>query len=167
MEYNTMPGWAGSSGIFSGLWIPETMQNFVQKNLSYWNQVDLYMGGAEHAVGHLLYSRFWTKFLYDLEKVPFDEPFQKLVNQGMIGGPIHFLLLKKNKEKNKPVFIESQLEIDESQYIKIACHIDFVSEVGTKNAHLSKKQILDFIEWRPEYKDALFEIGKKKLTKKI
>ena len=167
MDYNTMPGWAGSSWYFIRFMDPRNDEEFCsEKNLYYWNQVDLYMGGAEHAVGHLLYSRFWTKFLYDLEKVPFDEPFKKLVNQGMIGGPIHFLLLKKDKEKNKPVFIESQSEIDESQYIKIACHIDFVSDVGTRSAHLSKKQLLDFIEWRPEYKDALFEIGKKKLTKK-
>lgn len=165
MEHNTMPGWAGSSWYFLRFMDPKNEREFCSKNkLSYWNQVDLYVGGAEHAVGHLLYSRFWTKFLYDLKEIPFDEPFKKLVNQGMIGGPIHFLLLKKSKENHQSIFVENQQGIIENQYIKVACHIDFVSEVGTNNAHLKPHQLLEFIRWRPEFKDALFKIGDKKIN---
>lgn len=165
MEYNTMPGWAGSSWYFLRFMDPKNQREFCSKNnLSYWNQVDLYVGGAEHAVGHLLYSRFWTKFLYDLKKIPFDEPFKKLVNQGMIGGPIHFLLLKKTKENHQSIFVENQQGIIENQYIKVACHIDFVSDGGTNNAHLKNHQLLEFIKWRPEFKKALFQIGNKKIN---
>ena len=165
MEQNTMPGWAGSSWYFLRFMDPKNTQSFCSiENLKYWNQVDLYMGGAEHAVGHLLYSRFWTKFLYDHDKVPFNEPYKKLVNQGMIGGPIHFLFLKKEKENNFPVFIENPQVQDHTNLIKIPCHIDFVSSAGTKEAHLNIDQIVSFTNWRPEYKSALFEINGKKLT---
>ena len=165
MEHNTMPGWAGSSWYFLRFMDPKNEREFCSKNnLSYWNQVDLYVGGAEHAVGHLLYSRFWTKFLYDLKEIPFDEPFKKLVNQGMIGGPIHFLLLKKIKENHQSIFVENQQGIIEDQYIKVACHIDFVSDGGTNNAHLKPHQLLEFIKWRPEFKEALFKIGDKKIN---
>ena len=154
MEHNTMPGWAGSSWYFLRFMDPKNEREFCSKNnLSYWNQVDLYVGGAEHAVGHLLYSRFWTKFLYDLKEIPFDEPFKKLVNQGMIGGPIHFLLLQKIKENHQSIFVEYQQGIIEDQYIKVACHIDFVSDGGTNNAHLKPHQLLEFIKWRPEFKE--------------
>jgi leucyl-tRNA synthetase len=87
MEYNTMPGWAGSSWYFLRYMDPHNASEFVsQEKMAYWQQVDLYMGGAEHATGHLLYSRFWTKFLYDRGYITFDEPFKKLINQGMILG---------------------------------------------------------------------------------
>ncbi|MBL7811932.1 MAG: leucine--tRNA ligase [Bacteroidetes bacterium] len=86
-ETDTMPGWAGSSWYFLRYMDPHNAEAFASPEaLQYWKQVDLYVGGAEHATGHLLYSRFWTKFLYDLDYLSFDEPFQKLVNQGMIGG---------------------------------------------------------------------------------
>jgi len=167
MEYNTMPGWAGSSWYFLRFMDPSNDKEFAAaENLKYWNQVDLYVGGAEHAVGHLLYSRFWTKFLYDHEKISFNEPFKKLVNQGMIGGPIHFILLKKDKVNNKSVFVENTLENRESSCIKIACHIDFVSEGGTKTAHLNKKQLEGFIKWRPEYENAIFKVKKTSFTVK-
>jgi leucyl-tRNA synthetase len=82
-----MPGWAGSSWYFLRYLDPNNTQEFASKEaLSYWKQVDLYVGGSEHATGHLLYSRFWTKFLYDLNYISWDEPFTKLVNQGMIMG---------------------------------------------------------------------------------
>ncbi|MCC7297317.1 MAG: class I tRNA ligase family protein [Bacteroidia bacterium] len=82
-----MPGWAGSSWYFLRYMDPNNETEFASKNaLDYWKQVDLYVGGSEHATGHLLYSRFWTKFLHDLGYLNFDEPFKKLVNQGMIGG---------------------------------------------------------------------------------
>jgi len=86
-EYNTMPGWAGSSWYFLRYMDPTNDNEFVAKEkVDYWQNVDLYIGGAEHATGHLLYARFWTKFLHDLGYVPFDEPFQKMINQGMIQG---------------------------------------------------------------------------------
>ena len=87
MEYNTMPGWAGSSWYFLRYMDPKNEQAFVSKEKAdYWKQVDLYIGGSEHATGHLLYSRFWTKFLFDQGYIGFDEPFSKMINQGMILG---------------------------------------------------------------------------------
>jgi leucyl-tRNA synthetase len=86
-ETDTMPGWAGSSWYFLRYTDPNNNTDFASPEaLNYWKQVDLYVGGSEHATGHLLYSRFWTKFLFDLGYIPFDEPFQRLVNQGMIMG---------------------------------------------------------------------------------
>jgi len=87
IELNTMPGWAGSSWYFLRYIDPKN-SNYIcsKRTLDYWSNVDLYIGGNEHATGHLLYSRFWTKFLYDREIIPFDEPFKKLINQGMILG---------------------------------------------------------------------------------
>jgi leucyl-tRNA synthetase len=87
MEYNTMPGWAGSSWYFLRYMDPGNKESFCDpKKSNYWGQVDLYIGGAEHATGHLLYSRFWTKFLYDMGFIGFEEPFAKMINQGMILG---------------------------------------------------------------------------------
>ena len=82
-----MPGWAGSSWYFIRYADPKNENQFVSKQkLEYWNNVDLYIGGAEHATGHLLYARFWSKILFDLGHIPFQEPFKKLINQGMIQG---------------------------------------------------------------------------------
>ena len=87
LELNTMPGWAGSSWYFLRYMDPHNETEFVDKKaVDYWRNVDLYIGGAEHATGHLLYARFWTKFLFDQGYIPFDEPFQKMINQGMILG---------------------------------------------------------------------------------
>ncbi|MDR0801935.1 class I tRNA ligase family protein [Fluviicola sp.] len=92
MEYNTMPGWAGSSFYYLRYMDPHNDNEFVSKDKAdYWNQVDLYIGGSEHATGHLLYSRFWCKFLYDRGYISFDEPFKKLINQGMILGRSSFV----------------------------------------------------------------------------
>jgi leucyl-tRNA synthetase len=86
-EKTTMPGWAGSSWYFLRYMDPHNDQTFADRSATdYWNTVDVYVGGSEHATGHLLYARFWTKFLYDLGYISFDEPFQKLINQGMILG---------------------------------------------------------------------------------
>ena len=86
-ETDTMPGWAGSSWYFLRYTDPNNSEVFASKEaLQYWQQVDLYVGGSEHATGHLLYSRFWTKFLFDLGYISWDEPFKRLVNQGMIMG---------------------------------------------------------------------------------
>ena len=158
MELNTMPGWAGSSWYFLRFMDPKNEREFASKEkLNYWKQVDLYVGGAEHAVGHLLYSRFWTKFLFDLDEINFDEPFKKLVNQGMIGGPIAFLLVKKQKHKGKSLFVCSSSSEDKNELMKIPCHIDFVSEYGTKNSYLNLKQIKQFVSWRKEFKEAFFQ----------
>ena len=90
-ETNTMPGYAGSSWYFLRYMDPHNDNEFADKKITdYWNQVDVYVGGTEHAVGHLLYSRMWTKVLYDLGLISFDEPFRKLVNQGMITGKSAF-----------------------------------------------------------------------------
>ena len=90
-ETSTMPGYAGSSWYFLRYMDPHNNQTFCNRKASdYWNQVDLYIGGTEHAVGHLLYSRMWTKVLFDLELIGFDEPFKKLLNQGMITGKSYF-----------------------------------------------------------------------------
>lgn len=113
-ETNTMPGYAGSSWYFLRYMDPNNEETFCGKNVSdYWNQVDLYIGGTEHAVGHLLYSRMWTKALYDLGYIGFDEPFRKLLNQGMIQGSSRFVYRKKGTQ----TFISSSLiqgqEVDE------------------------------------------------------
>jgi leucyl-tRNA synthetase len=90
-ETSTMPGYAGSSWYFLRYMDPDNDQTFCDRKVSdYWNQVDVYIGGTEHAVGHLLYSRMWTKVLFDLGLISFDEPFKKLVNQGMITGKSYF-----------------------------------------------------------------------------
>jgi len=92
MEFNTMPGWAGSSWYFLRYMDPQNDSEFVSKEKAdYWQNVDLYIGGSEHATGHLLYSRFWTKFLHDMGYISFDEPFKKLINQGMILGRSSFV----------------------------------------------------------------------------
>ncbi len=92
LETNTMPGYAGSSWYFLRYMDPHNEETFCDRKISdYWNQVDLYIGGTEHAVGHLLYSRMWTKVLYDLNLIGFDEPFKRLLNQGMIQGSSRFV----------------------------------------------------------------------------
>jgi leucyl-tRNA synthetase len=92
LEMSTMPGWAGSSWYFFRYMDPRNNEKFVSKEKEhYWGSVDLYIGGAEHATGHLLYSRFWTKFLYDIGAVSIEEPFQKMINQGMIQGRSNFV----------------------------------------------------------------------------
>jgi leucyl-tRNA synthetase len=92
LETNTVPGYAGSSWYFLRYMDPHNDAAFCDRAISdYWGQVDVYVGGTEHAVGHLLYSRMWTKALYDLGYIGFDEPFKKLVNQGMIQGSSRFV----------------------------------------------------------------------------
>src|SRR5690606_4919231 len=87
-----MPGWAGSSWYFLRYTDPTNAEAFASKEaVDYWKNVDLYLGGSEHATGHLLYARFWTKFLFDRGFVPFEEPFQKMINQGMILGRSSFV----------------------------------------------------------------------------
>jgi len=148
MEYNTMPGWAGSSWYFLRFMDPKNKQEFVSKKKSeYWGQVDLYIGGAEHAVGHLLYSRFWTHFLYDRGYLNFQEPFKKLINQGMILGRSNFVYRIVNT--NKFVTFEKRKEHETSRI-----HVD-IELVNNDILNISK-----FKKWRPEFLNAEFILNK-------
>jgi leucyl-tRNA synthetase len=118
LETDTMPGFAGSSWYFLRYMDPDNSGTFAsQEALNYWREVDLYIGGTEHAVGHLLYSRFWHKFLYDLGMVPTTEPFSKLVNQGMIQGRSNFVY----RLKTENTYVSAGLK---EKYDCIALHVD-------------------------------------------
>lgn len=144
MEYNTMPGWAGSSWYFLRYMDPHNEQEFVAKDkVDYWKNVDLYIGGSEHATGHLLYARFWTKFLYDMGYIPFDEPFQKMINQGMILGRSSFVY--RIKDTNKFVTASKKSNFDTTPI-----HADI---------SLVDNDVLDiegFKKWRSDFSDAEF-----------
>ena len=117
-ETSTMPGYAGSSWYFLRYMDPENANTFCDRKASdYWNQVDVYIGGTEHAVGHLLYSRMWTKVMYDLGMIGFDEPFKRLVNQGMITGKSYFFMLD-HVFGNKIVSYKKQDELGAFQRFK-------------------------------------------------
>ncbi|MHA7129926.1 leucine--tRNA ligase [Algoriphagus namhaensis] len=144
LEMSTMPGWAGSSWYFFRYMDPKNEEAFVDKaKAEYWGAVDLYIGGSEHATGHLLYSRFWTKFLFDLGLVPIDEPFQKMINQGMIQGRSNFVYRIKGENK----FVSHGLK---DQYDTSAMHVD-VNIVYNDQLNLEK-----FKAWRPDLADAEF-----------
>lgn len=160
-ETDTMPGFAGSSWYFLRYMDPENNNAFASEQaMAYWKDVDLYIGGTEHAVGHLMYSRFWHKFLYDIGKVPTREPFLKLINQGMIQGVIEYMYLKKEKEDGKTIFTSTELVQTaglENEYTRITVHADFITGHGSNGSYLNENGLKKFIEWRPEYKDAIFE----------
>lgn len=144
-EVNTMPGYAGSSWYFLRYMDPTNTEAFCSRNASdYWGQVDLYIGGTEHAVGHLLYSRMWTKALFDLGHIGFDEPFKKLLNQGMIQGSSRFVYRVRGRNE----FVSAGL-ID--KYETDALHVDVNFVDGT---------VLDieaFKQWRnAEFADSNF-----------
>ncbi|MBK8712483.1 MAG: leucine--tRNA ligase [Niastella sp.] len=118
METSTMPGYAGSSWYFLRYMDPHNTNEFCDRQSSdYWNQVDVYVGGTEHAVGHLLYSRMWTKVMYDLDLIGFDEPYKKLVNQGMIQGSSRFVYRVNGENK----FVSAGLR---SNYSCVPLHVD-------------------------------------------
>lgn len=143
-ELSTMPGWAGSSWYFLRYLDPNNDSAFVGKDkVGYWQNVDLYIGGSEHATGHLLYSRFWTKFLYDRGFIPFDEPFKKMINQGMILGRSSFVYLVIGENK----FVTYSLK---DNYVCAPIHVD-ISLVNN-----DKLDVEAFRQWRPEYLDAEF-----------
>ncbi|HCD86458.1 MAG TPA: leucine--tRNA ligase [Algoriphagus sp.] len=144
LELSTMPGWAGSSWYFFRYMDPKNDAVFADKSKTdYWGSVDLYIGGSEHATGHLLYSRFWTKFLYDLGVVSIDEPFQKMINQGMIQGRSNFVY----RLKGSNTFVSHGLK---DQYDTSAMHVD-VNIVHNDQLNLDK-----FKAWRPDLADAEF-----------
>ena len=144
LELNTMPGFAGSSAYYLRYMDPHNDEALVSREANeYWRQVDLYVGGTEHATGHLIYSRFWNKFLYDYGYVCEAEPFRKLVNQGMIQGRSNFVY--RIKDTNK--FVSFNLKDD---YDVTPIHVD---------VNIVDKDALDieaFRAWRPEFKDAEF-----------
>jgi leucyl-tRNA synthetase len=145
LELNTMPGWAGSSCYMFRYMDPHNDSELASREaMNYWKNVDLYVGGSEHATGHLLYSRFWVKFLYDRGVLPVDEPFKKLINQGMILGESAFVHRKENENS-----IISSGKIENT--ITQAIHTD-VSFVNTHN----ELDIEAFKNWRPEFMDAEF-----------
>lgn len=161
-ETDTMPGYAGSSWYFLRYMDPGNTAAFASpENIQYWQDVDLYVGGVEHAVGHLMYSRFWHKFLFDLNLVPTSEPFKRLINQGMIQGIVESVLLLKNKTSDQAHFISSELLLSKGLTLddvsRIPVHIHFVSDYGLPSSHLDKKGIESFLQWRPEYQNAIFE----------
>lgn len=146
MELSTMPGWAGSSWYFLRYMDPKNNGEFCAKDLSdYWGQVDLYIGGSEHATGHLLYSRFWNMFLKDRGYINQDEPFQKLINQGMILGMSAFVYRIDGTNQ----FVSKSLAKD---YQTQKIHVDVSLLKGTSDELDTEA----FKNWRPEFKDAEF-----------
>ena len=144
METNTMPGWAGSSWYFLRYMDPHNKETFCARDRSdYWGQVDLYVGGAEHTTGHLLYARFWTKFLHDRGHIGFDEPFKGMINQGMILGRSSFVY----RIQGTDTFVtDSQRKAHATQRL----HVD-ISLVDN-----DKLDLEGFRAWRPEYAKAEF-----------
>ncbi len=144
IELNTMPGFAGSSAYYLRYMDPRNNEALVSREANeYWRNVDLYIGGTEHATGHLIYSRFWNKFLYDLGYVAESEPFKKLINQGMIQGRSNFVY----RIKDSNTFVSHGLKGD---YDVTPIHVD---------VNIVSNDILDtdaFRAWRPDYKDAEF-----------
>lgn len=149
-ELTTMPGWAGSSWYFLRYMDPKNRTEFASKDaLAYWNQVDLYIGGSEHATGHLLYARFWTKFLKDRGYLNFEEPFKKLINQGMIQGRSNFVYRINGTNK----YVSSDLR---NEYQTTALHVD---------VNIVINDILDIEKFKrsnPEYKNAEFILSEGK-----
>ncbi|WP_304343607.1 leucine--tRNA ligase [Chryseobacterium koreense] len=146
MELSTMPGWAGSSWYFLRYMDPKNDEVFADKNLTdYWGQVDLYIGGSEHATGHLLYSRFWNMFLKDRGYINHDEPFKKLINQGMILGMSAFVFRIDGTNR----FVSKNLA---TEYRTQKIHID----ISLLNGASDELDIEKFKNWRPEFNDAEF-----------
>ena len=149
LELFTMPGFAGSSAYYLRYMDPHNDKALVSKEVDeYWQNVDLYVGGTEHATGHLIYSRFWNKFLFDNGVSCKEEPFQKLVNQGMIQGRSNFVYRINSDDHSKaPVFVSLGLK---DQYDTTPIHVD---------VNIVQNDILDteaFKAWRPEYNNAEF-----------
>ena len=144
LELNTMPGFAGSSAYYLRYMDPHNDKALVSSEADgYWQNVDLYVGGSEHATGHLIYSRFWNKFLFDLGVSVKEEPFQKLVNQGMIQGRSNFVY----RIKDTNTFVSAGLK---DQYDTTPLHVD---------VNIVSADVLDieaFKAWRPEYQTAEF-----------
>jgi len=148
LELNTMPGFAGSSAYYLRYMDPTNTNELVSSDVvNYWKNVDLYLGGSEHATGHLIYSRFWNKFLFDLGTAKTEEPFERLVNQGMIQGRSNFVYRVKDSDKEAPLFVSLNLK---DQYDTTPIHVD---------VNIVSGDVLDieaFKAWRPEFNNAQF-----------
>jgi len=143
-ETSTMPGYAGSSWYFLRYMDPSNETEFASRSCTdYWREVDVYIGGTEHAVGHLLYSRLWTKALYDLGHIGFDEPFKKLINQGMIQGSSRFVYRLRGTNQFVSYGLKDKMATDE-------LHVDVALVDGVE------LNLEAFKQWRPEYADADF-----------
>jgi leucyl-tRNA synthetase len=143
-DTNTMPTHAGAAWYFMRYTDPHNDKKFAdRKALDYWNQVDVYIGGAEHAVAHLLYSRLWTKVLFDLGYIGFDEPFRKLINQGKIGGDSRLIYRVRNSNSFVSAGLKDNYQTDE-------LHVDVSIVNGIE------LDIEAFKKWREEYADATF-----------
>ena len=149
LELNTMPGFAGSSAYYLRYMDPKNEKALVSREADeYWRNVDLYVGGTEHATGHLIYSRFWNKFLYDSGYSCEDEPFKKLVNQGMIQGRSNFVYRIEDEGADKGKFVSLNLKENYKEVTPIHVDVNIVSA-----------DVLDieaFKAWRPEYNNAEF-----------
>lgn len=146
LELSTMPGWAGSSWYFLRYMDPHNKERFAsEETVDYWGQVDLYIGGSEHATGHLLYSRFWNHFLYDRGWVKHKEPFQKLINQGMILGMSAFVFRVEGTNQ----FVSKNLA---SSYKTQKLHVDVSLLMGTSD----ELDLEKFKAWRKEFENAEF-----------
>jgi leucyl-tRNA synthetase len=145
-ETDTMPGYAGSSWYYLRYMDPSNTSTFCDKSISdYWNQVDVYVGGAEHAVGHLLYSRMWCKALHDLGYISFDEPYKKLINQGMIQGNSRLVYRKKGTNTFVSAGLKNDYEVD-------TLYTEYAFCDGLE------LDIEKFKNWKAEYKSATFEL---------
>ncbi|NVK53385.1 MAG: class I tRNA ligase family protein, partial [Flavobacteriaceae bacterium] len=176
LELNTMPGWAGSSWYFNRYMDSNNDQEFVSKEaVDYWKEVDLYIGGSEHATGHLLYARFWQKFLFDRGFLPVDEFAKKLINQGMILGTSAFVYRITNENKTFFIsngYLKAESDFNNKDLTTFVLNLKKVDEiVGKKDSTVGMQRIhadvslvnasdeLDieaFKSWRPEFKDAEF-----------
>jgi leucyl-tRNA synthetase len=143
-ELTTMPGWAGSSWYFLRYMDSGNTTHFADKNITdYWKNIDVYIGGSEHATGHLLYVRFWTKFLYDLGYISVDEPAQKLINQGMIQGRSNYVYRIK----------------DTNTYVSYGLKNKFETTALNVDVNIVQNDVLDIIAfkaWRVDFEDAEF-----------
>ncbi|MBP5536666.1 MAG: leucine--tRNA ligase [Bacteroidales bacterium] len=148
LELSTMPGFAGSSGYYLRYMDPRNNERyFSEQAVNYWQNVDLYVGGSEHATGHMIYARFWNKFLFDIGLAVKDEPFRKLINQGMIQGRSNFVYRSKTDSN---LFISKNIPGREENTVPI--HVDI---------NIVDNDILDverFRAWRPEFAEARFEL---------
>lgn len=145
LELNTMPGWAGSSYYFNRYMDPHNDNEFASKEaLDYWKEVDLYIGGSEHATGHLLYARFWQKFLFDRGLLPVDEFAKKLINQGMILGTSAIVYRVSGSNKYVSKGLKSQYQVEE-----LRVDVNLVNSAD-------EIDINDLKNWQPQFKDAEF-----------
>ncbi|WP_372755945.1 leucine--tRNA ligase [Mariniflexile sp.] len=154
LELNTMPGWAGSSWYFNRYMDSSNTEEFASKEaLNYWKDVDLYIGGSEHATGHLLYSRFWQKFLFDKGLVPVDEYAKKLINQGMILGESAFLYIIEGRLTNETEDVSAfcQIIISKEFYSNLEKKEGYIEELGEPLAKFLDKELGVFQEFNKNY----------------